>query len=261
MQRCAFHPWHEFHQTCVADIEDQAVNDLITEVPVCHLAALEAQRCLYLIAFTKEAYCLVFLRLVVVLVYRHGELDLFDDNDLLLLARCALALVFLVEKLAVILDLADWRDCVGRDFYEIERAFPSHFKGVERRHDSELLPILVNHADFACADAFVGADERLGGTFIYWWNKSPPQRPIGLAMRVGWISVTQKKLRRNEEYITYRRISSSRRAYSWKEEETVIPSASVTYGYDGSSRLLLDCCGHVSDVSRDEYSRHKRRIE
>jgi hypothetical protein len=42
-----------------------------------------------------------------------------------------------------------------------------------------LFAVLVDNADFACADAFVGADERLGGTFINRWNKSPPQRAFG----------------------------------------------------------------------------------
>jgi hypothetical protein len=47
-----------------------------------------------------------------------------------------------------------------------------------------LFAVLVDDADFACADTFVGADERLCGTFIDRWNKSPPQRALRLAMRL-----------------------------------------------------------------------------
>jgi hypothetical protein len=202
VQCCAFHARHELHQPGITDIEDEPVDDLVPQVAVCHLASLEAEGCLHLIALAEEAYSLVLLRLVVVLVHRDGELDLFDDNDFLFLACGSLALVLFVEELAVVLNLADGGDGIWRDLYEIEHTFAGHLKGVKRRHDSELLPILVNHANFACADAFVGADERLGGTFIYWWNKSPPQRPIGLAMRVVWIGAAQKKLRRNEKYTT-----------------------------------------------------------
>ncbi len=38
----AFHARHEFDDAVVADVEDQAIDDLIAEVAVRHLAALEA---------------------------------------------------------------------------------------------------------------------------------------------------------------------------------------------------------------------------
>ena len=192
MQCCAFHARHELHQPRITDIEDEPVDDLVAQVAMCHLAPLEAEGCLHLIAFAEEAYGLVLLRLVIVLVHRDGELDLFDDNDFLFLACGSLALVFFVEELAVVLNLADRGNGIGRDLHEIEHTFAGHLEGVERRHDSELLPILVNHADFACADAFVGADDRLGGTFFYWWNKSPPQRAIGRAMRLFGLSAASE---------------------------------------------------------------------
>jgi hypothetical protein len=86
-----------------------------------HLAALEAQAGLDLVAVAEEADSLVLLGLVVVLVDGDRELDLLDDNDLLLLARCAVALVLLVEVLTVVLDLADGRNGVGRDLDQVER--------------------------------------------------------------------------------------------------------------------------------------------
>ena len=212
MQGCAFHARHELHQASIPDIEDEPVDDLVAEVAMCHLAAFEAKGSLHLVAFAEEAHSLVLLRLVVVLVHRNGEFDLFDNDDLLLFAGSSVTLVLLVEELAVILDLADGRNGIRRDLDQIESAFAGHLEGIERRHDPELLPVLVNHADFACADAFVGADERLGGTFIYWWNKSPPQRPSGLAMRVfGLGAAFEKKLRWNEKYITYQWIISLER--------------------------------------------------
>src|ERR1700751_5530483 len=97
------------------------------------------------------------------LVNGDGELDLFDDDDLLLLACCALALVFFVEVFAVVLDLADWRYGVGGYFYEIEGTPACHLEGFEGSHDSELFAIFVDDADFAGANTFVGADERLCG--------------------------------------------------------------------------------------------------
>jgi hypothetical protein len=184
---CTFHAGHEFNRAGVANIEDETVDDLVAEIAVGHLAALETERCLDLVAIAEEADGLILFGLVVVLVYGDGELDLFDDDDLLLLAGGAVALVLLVKELAIVLDFADWWDGVGRDLYEVKGALAGHFKSFEGRHDAELFPVLVNDADFACAYAFVGADERLGGTFIDWWNRSLHSGSVGLAMRCFWV--------------------------------------------------------------------------
>jgi hypothetical protein len=48
---------------------------------------------------------------------------------------------------------------------------------------------LVDDANLAGADTFVGADEELGGTLIDRWNRSPPQRAAWAAMSLkGWIA-------------------------------------------------------------------------
>jgi hypothetical protein len=184
VERRAFHAGHEFDQAGVSDIEDEAIDDLVTQIAVGHLAALETERCLDLIAFAEKADGLVLLRLVVVFVYRDREFDLFDDDDLLFLAGSAIALVLLVEELAVVLNFADGRNGIGGDLYEVESPFAGHFEGFEGSHDAELFAIFVDDANFAGADTFIGADERLGGTFINRWNRSPPQRALRLAMRL-----------------------------------------------------------------------------
>lgn len=184
VEGCAFHAGHKLDQAGIADVEDEAVNDLVTQVAVGHLAALKAERSLHLVAFAEEADCLIFLGLVVVLVDGDRELDLFDGDDLLFLAGGAVAFVLLVEEFAVVLNLADGRNGVGGDLYEVERTLAGHLEGFEGSHDAELFAVLVDDADFACADTFVGADERLCGTFIDRWNKSPPQRALRLAMRL-----------------------------------------------------------------------------
>jgi hypothetical protein len=203
VKRCAFHAGHEFDQTSVADIEDEAVDDLVTEVTMGHLAAFESQRRFDLVAFSQEADCLVLLRLVVVLVDRHRELDLFDDDDLLLLPCSAIALVLLVKVFAVVLNLADGGNGVGGNLYQVEGAFPGHLEGVKRGHDAELFAIFVDDANLAGADAFVCADKRLGGTFINRWNKSPPQQVFSPAMRcLGFRCKSRKRLHRNVKYTT-----------------------------------------------------------
>src|SRR5690242_6805251 len=66
VQRSAFHARHEFDLASVADIDDEPVDDLISKVTVSHLAPLEAQRGLHLVAFIEEADGLVLLGLIVV---------------------------------------------------------------------------------------------------------------------------------------------------------------------------------------------------
>ncbi len=258
MQRCAFHAWHELYQASVADIEDESIDDLVAQIAVSHLAALEAEGGLHLVAIAEEAYSLVLLRLIVVFVHCDGELHFFDDDDLLLLACGPIALVLLVKELAVVLDLADGGHGIGRDLNQIEGAFTRHFKGVKRRHDPELLPILVNHANFACADAFVGADERLGGTFIYWWNKSPPQRPIGLAMRVVWVGRNSEKSCAGTKSISLARGWPTLEELAEQEEDLLYPESAVTYRRDGSDPILLDCWSRLRDVFGCRHSRHER---
>ena len=52
-----------------------------------------------------------------------------------------------------------------------------------------LLAVLVDDANLARADSFVGADEGLGGTLIDRWNRSPPQRAAWAAMSLkDWIA-------------------------------------------------------------------------
>src|SRR5436190_385859 len=54
MQRRSLHTRHELHQTGVADIENQTVDDLVAEIAMRHLPAFEAQRSLHLVAFAKK---------------------------------------------------------------------------------------------------------------------------------------------------------------------------------------------------------------
>ena len=185
MERGAFHAWHELDRAGFPDIHDEAVDDLVAEVAMGHLAAFEAEAGFDLVAIAEEADGLIFLGLVVMLVDGDGELDFLDDDDLLLLASGAVALVLLVQVFAVVLDLADGRNGVGRDLDEVEGLFAGHLQGLKRGHDAELFTIFVDNAHFTGADTFVGANKRLGGAFVEWWDKQPPRRVLRTAMLLG----------------------------------------------------------------------------
>src|SRR6202034_2949850 len=119
-----------------------------------------------------------------------------DGDDLLLLARSALALVLLVQELAIILNAADRRHCIRRNLNQIQRPLAGHLQGIERRHDAELLAILVNDADLAGANSFVSADKTFCGAFIDRGNKLPPRRASQAAMpMLDWIAFLNSRLR------------------------------------------------------------------
>ena len=178
MKRSTFHARHELDQARISNVEDEAIDYFVTKIAMGHLAALETQRCLYLVAFTEEADGLVLLRLIVMLVDSNREFYFLDDDYLLLLAGGAFALVFLIQELAVVLDLADRRDGVRGDLYKIERLFAGHLERVEGRHDAKLLAVFVDDADLTGTDTLISADKGFCGTLINQWNRSPPQRAI-----------------------------------------------------------------------------------
>ena len=127
MQDCAFHARHELDHASLPYILNEPVDDVVAELAMGHLAAAKAKAGLDFVAFVKEADSLVLLGLVVVLVDGNGELDLLDDDDFLALACSALALFLLVKITAVILNAADGRDGIGRDFDQIQAALSGNF--------------------------------------------------------------------------------------------------------------------------------------
>jgi len=162
----AFHAWHELDHGDLADILDEAINDVVAKVAVRHLTSAETEAGFDLVAALQELDCLILLGLVVVVVDGHGEFDFLDDDDLLLFARGAFGLVLLVEKAAVVLDATDGWDGGRRDFDQVESTFAGNLQRFKWREDAELFAVLVDYADFAGANAIVDADKRLSRAFI-----------------------------------------------------------------------------------------------
>jgi hypothetical protein len=166
VQDRSFHARHELDNRDVADVLDQAIDDVVAKVAVSHLASAETEAGFDLVAALQELDCLILLGLVVVIVHGDGEFDFLDDDDLLLFARGAFGLVLLVEKAAVVLDAADGWDGGRRDFDQVESTFAGNLQRFKWREDAELFAVLVDYADFAGANAIVDADKRLSRAFI-----------------------------------------------------------------------------------------------
>ncbi len=124
-----------------------------------HLAPFKAEGCLDFVAFLKETYGLVFLGLIIVLVDGDRELDFFYYDDFLLLAGSAVTLVFLVEKFSVVLDTADGRHSVGRDFDQVQPAFAGNFQCFKWLQNAQLVAFVVNDADFTGTNFIVNTDK------------------------------------------------------------------------------------------------------
>src|ERR1035441_9908452 len=123
VQDRAFHARHELDDSRITDVLNKAVDDVVTELAVGHLAAAEAEAGFHLVAIGEEADGLILLGLVVVLVHGHGELDFLDGDNFLLLSGGTLALFLLVEIAAIVLNAADGRDGSGRNFDQVKAAF------------------------------------------------------------------------------------------------------------------------------------------
>ena len=166
MQNRAFHARHELNNRDVNNILDQAIDDVVAEIAVRHLASAETEARLDLVAALQKLDSLVLLGLVVMVVHRDGKLHFLHDDDLLLFARGAFGLFLLVEKAAVVLDAADGRDGIRGDFNQVEPSFAGNLQRFKGRQDPELFPVFVDYANFAGANAIVDANKRLGRTFV-----------------------------------------------------------------------------------------------
>ena len=166
MQRVAFLPWTEFHDTFFADVLDESLENLATQALAGHLASAEENGGLYLVALGKEAKHVVLLGLVVMVVHIDAELHFFDHDLVLVLLGRALTLFLLVEVFAVIHNAANRRLRRGRNLYQVQVFFAGHLERFERGHHAQLVSCVVDHANFADANALVCADKTLIDTVL-----------------------------------------------------------------------------------------------
>ena len=161
MQGIAFLPRTEFDDGVIAEIFDQPLQNSSAQAGARHFASAEEDGRLDLVAFVQKTQHVVLLGLVVVIVHIDAELHFLDRDGLLVLLGLALFLFLLVQEFPVIHDAANRRLRSGRNLYQVEVAFAGHLERFERRQDSNLIAFIVDHANFACADALICADKSL----------------------------------------------------------------------------------------------------
>ena len=123
-----------------------------------HLAAAEKNRGLDLVALGQEALDVLLLELIIVLVDLRPELDLFDVDYFLVFLGLARALLLLILILAEIHDPAHRRYGRGRDLDQVQSFLLGNGQRLRRRHDAELLAVIIDYANFPNPDSFVDAN-------------------------------------------------------------------------------------------------------
>ena len=166
MQGITLHPRTKLDYRALPNFLEQTFEHLPSEVGVGHLASTEEDRGLYLVALVQEAQHVILLELVIMFIDVDAELHFLDGDDLLVLLGRALLLLFLVEKLAIVLNAANRRVGGSGNLYQVKATFTGDFERFKRLHDAELGTVLVDNADFAGANALISADKTLVDTFL-----------------------------------------------------------------------------------------------
>ena len=129
------------------------------------LAAAEADGELHLVAAFDEAARGAHLEVEIVVVGLRAELDLLYFDDALLALRLALLLLFLVLELAVVEDLADWRNRLGVDLDEIHPLVTSALDRFRRRQHTKHFTVRIDDPYFGYADSVAHAMLRFASRF------------------------------------------------------------------------------------------------
>src|SRR5260370_6239179 len=166
MQRVAFLPWTELHQTLLVDVLDQTLQNLAAQALPRHFASPEEDGRFHFVSFVEEAQHVILLGFVVVIVHVDTKLHFFDRNGLLLLLGFALALFVLSQKFPIVPDSANRRLRGWGNFHQIQVSFAGHLERLQGRHHANLFPFVTDHANFARPDALVHADKTLVDTVL-----------------------------------------------------------------------------------------------
>jgi hypothetical protein len=161
VQRVAFLPRPKLNDAAVADIFDQALQNSASQTGPRHLASAKKDRGLDLVAFIQKTQHVVFLGLVVVIVHVDAELHFFYRDRLLMLLGLALFLFLLVQEFPVIHNAANRGLRGGGNLDQVQILFAGHLERFKRRHDSNLLAFIADHANFACPNTLICADKSL----------------------------------------------------------------------------------------------------
>ena len=161
MHGIAFHARPELHYPFITHFLDQPLQYVPTQILVGHFPSAEPQAGFYLVAFSQKTQHVVPFGYIIMLVHVDAEFDFFQDDLLLILLGCPLLLFLFVQEFAVIHDSANRRNSIWGNLYQVKIDLAGLSERFIRRQDSKLIPLRVNHAYLARADALIHANKPL----------------------------------------------------------------------------------------------------
>lgn len=153
----AFHLGHILDLADLDRIGGHAFQQLPTQIQVRHLASPESQRHLDLVAILKKPEHVAHLDIIVVHIGVGPELDLFDLDDLLLLAGLGLFLLGLVFELTEIHDLDDRRVRIRRNLDQIQPGLLGQLHATPGRYHPHIFAVGADKSDFCRINPVVHA--------------------------------------------------------------------------------------------------------
>ena len=109
---------------------------------------------------------MVLLGLVIVVVHINAELHFLHHDLGLMLLRLPLLFLLLIQIFSVVHDAAYGGLGGRRNLDQVQILLAGFLERVIWGHDSHLLALVVNHADFAGANAIIGADKAFIDTVL-----------------------------------------------------------------------------------------------
>jgi hypothetical protein len=143
-----------------------AGQEVHAQMLVGHFASAEAQSDLDLVAIVEEALHCLHLYIVIVIVDGRAHLDLFDLNDLLLLAGLGGLLLLFVLVFSEVHQLADGWLVVWRYLHDVETFFLGQGASLVDADLAILVAVFPDQKDGTSGDLFIDARAILGGCLL-----------------------------------------------------------------------------------------------
>ncbi len=134
---------------------DQPIQKRAADALVDDLASSEKNGGFNLVALFQKPDDVIFFELVIVLIRIGSKLHFLDGYVFLMLLRFVKFLVQLVKVFAIIHDSANRRSCSRRYLYQIQAPLFGDLQRLLRRHDSELLVLVIDDAYLSSPDSLV----------------------------------------------------------------------------------------------------------
>jgi len=166
MQRVALLTRSKFHDALILDVLDQALQNLASKIGSRHFAAAEEDGGFDLVSFPQESQHVILFCLIIVVVHIDAELYFLDHDLFLVLLGFTLALLLLVQEFPIVHDAAYRGLRGGRNLNQIQVLLAGHLERFEWRQNANLIAFIIDHANFACTNALVGADKAFIDTVL-----------------------------------------------------------------------------------------------